>query len=128
LKVKGLAGIAGAALIVSGAALARTHTERIRFQRGKSTAVIENAVVRGDRDRYLLGARAGQSMSVRITSLERNAVFTVYRPGGQRALAGTEEGKDAVRWSGRLPATGDYEILVGGTRGNASYTLTVSIR
>lgn len=98
-------------------------TRRIRFARGRTTTVIENAVVRGERDRYLLRARAGQTLIVRITSLEDNAVFDVGAPGGRRSLA-----QEATDWTGKLPHSGDYVIVVGGTRGNAGYTLEVTVR
>lgn len=101
--------------------------KRIKFARGKTSAVVSNSVVRGDRDTYIIGARQGQKMSVTITSLEKNAVFQIQTPDGS-FLAGADEGDDAMRWSGSLPMSGDYEIIVGGTRGNASYKLTVGIR
>jgi hypothetical protein len=65
-------------------------------------------------------------MTVTITSTEQNAVFTLYGPHGQ-ALEGAAEGQDAIRWSGALPSTGDYIVSVGSTRGNAMYTLNVTI-
>ncbi len=98
------------------------RTMRIRFARGRSTKVIEDAVVRGTRDRYLLRARAGQTLIVRITSLEDNAVFDIHAPG-RRTLA-----EETTDWSGELPRSGDYVIVVGGTRGNASYRLEVTVR
>ena len=115
------------ALTVVPSATARTFTERVRFARGRSSTTIKNAVVRGDRDRYLVGAKAGQRMTVRIRSVEQNAVFQIQGPNG-RFLRGAEEGQDATRWSGKLPAAGNYAIVVGGTRGNATYTLDVAIR
>jgi hypothetical protein len=87
--------------------------------------VIKDAVVRGTRDRYILGARAGQTLIVHITSLENNAVFDIYARGGKRVLDGAQETTD---WTGELPRSGDYVIEVGGTRGNATYTLEVTIR
>lgn len=102
-------------------------TRRVRFPRGRTTAVLKGAVVRGTRDRYILGARGGQTMIVHITSRERNAVFQIYAPDGS-ALEGAEDGQDATDWTGELPRSGDYEIVVGGTRGNATYTLEVTIR
>jgi hypothetical protein len=98
------------------------RTMRIRFARGRSTKVIEDAVVRATRDRYLLRARAGQTLIVRITSLEDNAVFDIYAPG-RRTLA-----QETTDWTGELPRSGDYVISVGGTRGNASYRLEVTVR
>lgn len=99
------------------------RTRRVRFARGRTTKVINDAVVRATRDRYILGARGGQTLIVHITSLENNAVFDIYAPGGRRVLA-----QEATDWTGELPRSGDYVISVGGTRGNATYTLEVTIR
>lgn len=101
------------------------RTRRVRFARGRTTTVIKDAVVRGTRDRYILGARAGQTLIVHITSLEDNAVFDIYARGGKQVLDGAQEATD---WTGELPRSGDYVIEVGGTRGNATYTLEVTIR
>lgn len=101
--------------------------QRVRFARGRTTAVLRGAVVRGTQDRYILGARAGQTMIVHITSREKNAVFTIVGPDAT-ALSGAEEGTDATDWTGELPLNGDYSIWVGPTRGNATYTLEVTIR
>lgn len=99
---------------------------RLEFAPGATSTTVEGSVERGARQSYILGARAGQQMQVSITALEENAVFTIYQPDGT-AIAGTEEGQDATNWAGTLPATGDYIISVGGTRGNATYTFVVSI-
>ena len=101
--------------------------QKIKFARGASTATVKGAVVRGDRDRYYLGASKGQTMSVKITSEEDNAVFQIYLPGEEKALKGAGDEDDATNWSGELPENGEYVIVVGGTRGNATYTLKVSI-
>jgi hypothetical protein len=102
--------------------------QKIRFAKGSSSTTISGAVIRGDRDRYYLGAKKGQTMSVRITSLEKNAVFQIFLPGEQEALSGAGEEDDAMKWSGELPEDAEYVIVVGGTRGNATYKLTVSIK
>jgi hypothetical protein len=102
--------------------------QKVRFARGSSSTTISGAVVRGDRDRYYVGANKGQTMSVKITSLEDNAVFQVFLPGEQEALSGAGEEDDATNWSGELPDDAEYVIVVGGTRGNATYKLTVSIK
>ncbi len=103
------------------------ETRRIRFAAGESSASVQGAVVGGDRDQYLLEARAGQWMTVDIAAVEANAVFAIHEPGGGRSLPGSGETDDANRWSGELPTSGDYTVSVGGTRGNATYTLYVSI-
>jgi len=66
-------------------------------------------------------------MIVHITSLEKNAVFYVVGPDGG-ALAGAEDGADVSDWKGALPTSGDYSIVVSPTRGNATYTLEITIR
>ena len=68
-------------------------------------------------------------------------MFQIYAPGAQadrrdygveivgaKALPGAGEGEDAKNWSGILPDTGAYLVVVGPTYGNATYTLRVSIR
>lgn len=95
-------------------------------------------MIRGEQDFYSLGAKGGQKMTVTISALERNAAFQIYAPGAAvtrdaegylevagKALPGADG--DTTRWTGRLPASGTYLIQVGGTRGNATYALTVSI-
>ena len=101
--------------------------QRVKFARGRTTAVLKGAVIRAESDRYILGARTGQTMIVHITSLEKNAVFRITTPDGGE-LPGAEEGTDANDWSGELPSNGNYSIWVSPTRGNATYTLEVTIR
>ncbi|WP_159297744.1 hypothetical protein [Microcystis aeruginosa] len=95
---------------------------QIRFAPGTNSATVNQSVVRGSRDIYLLRANQGQRMDVKITSLENNAVFDVIAPNGE--ILKTE----ATQSSLKLPATGNYEIIVGGTRGNATYKLNVKIQ
>ena len=66
-------------------------------------------------------------MVVHITSVENNAVFTILGPDAT-PLEGAEEGADATDWSGELPMSGDFSIWVSPSRGNATYTLEVTIR
>ncbi|HYF54924.1 MAG TPA: hypothetical protein VEA41_11760 [Salinarimonas sp.] len=127
-------------LALAGPAAAQEPPTPIRFARGASSAVLEGAVIRGERALYGLEARAGQRLAVRVASPERNAVVQIYEPGARRrveegvlevegrALPGAGEGEDARAWSGALPRSGTYLLVVGGTRGNASYRLEVSVR
>jgi hypothetical protein len=102
--------------------------KKVHFAKGTSSTTIKGGVIRGDRDRYYIGAKAGQTMTVKITSLEKNAVFQIYFHGEEESLPGAADGDDATNWSGELPIDNEYVIVVGGTRGNASYTLTISIK
>lgn len=101
-------------------------TKTVRFAKGRSSASYRGAVIRGESDTYVLGASAGQQMSVSISSVEANAVFQIEGPNGY--LRGAEPGTDRTSWSGQLPASGRYRVIVGPTRGNATYSITFSIR
>jgi hypothetical protein len=123
--------------LLAAPASAGVRTKTLRFAPGASSGTASDAVLRGDRDHYNVGARKGQRMTVGITSVERNAVFQIYRPGWKldgdgfpagTCLKGAGEGEDATSWSGTLPASGSYLVVVGGTRGNAAYKLTVGIK
>ncbi len=114
--------------------------KEIQFPRGSTSAVIEESVIRGEQDFYYLTTKAGQTMKVVISSLEKNAVFAIYKPGytiaidkdGLTEIKGESlpragEADDAMAWQGKLPVSGKYLIVVGGTRGNATYKLNVRI-
>ena len=101
--------------------------KRVKFARGKSSAVLSNSVIRGDEDTYIVGAKAGQKMSVKVSSVERNAVFFIEKPGGGY-LENAGEGDGHTVWRGTLPSDGDYKIIVVAYRGNASYKLSVTIK
>ncbi|MEL6232388.1 MAG: hypothetical protein AAFR24_20985 [Cyanobacteria bacterium J06627_3] len=98
------------------------HTQRVEFLPGKSAAIVSNSVIRGERDVYLLGANGGQQMDVSVKALENNAVFDVISPSGYILS------RETVSESFFLPHTGDYQVIVGGTRGNATYELTIGIQ
>src|SRR5437879_9905495 len=77
---------------------------RIRFARGRTTAVERGSVHRGMSHDYLLKAGAGQTMSVHLAA-GGGVCFDLYTPGLADSLA--QCSKD---WSGDLPRSGDYRI------------------
>jgi hypothetical protein len=112
----------------------------IFFATGSTRGTVGGHVQRGARHLYSLKASAGQIMTVTITAPDDNAVFQIYEPGVQvardadgllqftgNALAHAADSDDATRWSGRLPRTGTYMVVVGSTRGNARYSVDVKI-
>ncbi len=113
----------------------------VNFAKGGNSTLLEGSVVRGESDQYFLTGKAGQKMAVSISAVEKNAAFVIYQPGYKAgkdadgileikgaALPGAGEGEDATAWKGVLPSSGKYLILVGGTRGNATYKLHITIR
>jgi hypothetical protein len=115
-------------LIIVGGVVAQRGTSivtRIRFPRGRTTAVERGSVHRGMSHDYLLKARAGQTMTVHLAA--RGGVsLDVLIPGGTDALA-----QGARDWSGELPQSGDYRInVLPDTTAERSipYTLEVTVR
>jgi hypothetical protein len=117
--------IAALSLLTVFAEAQTGKTKRVRFAPGKSSIVLKGAIVRGTEDRYIVPAKKGQTMSVKITSIEKNANFTVYFAGEQESLEGSEE---ATNWAGKLSDDNNYVIIVGSARGNATYTLTIAVK
>lgn len=115
-------------LIVTVTALAQHGTSivtRIKFARGRTTAIEKGSVHRGMSHDYLLKAGAGQNMSVHLAATG-GVCFDLYTPGLSDQLASCS--KD---WSGDLPNSGDYRINVlpdTTTERNIAYTLEVTVR
>jgi hypothetical protein len=65
-------------------------------------------------------------MTLHLTSAKKNAVFGLYAPG-MDLVAGAQTVSD---WSGELPKTGDYEIIVfpEDERTNTTFTLEITVR
>jgi hypothetical protein len=99
--------------------------KRIKFARGRTTAVEKGSVRRGVSHDYLLKASAGQTMTVHLAA--RGGVnFSIFSPGFKEMLA--DGAKD---WSGELPRSGDYRInVLPDTTHERSipYTLEVTVR
>jgi len=113
-------------VLFSAVAFAKGVKQNVVFPKGETGTVLSGTVLRGDRDTYILYAKKGQSMTVEIASTEDNAVFTIYTPSGG-TLPNAGESDDATNWDSTLPSNGKYKIEVGGTKGNAEYSLTIQI-
>ncbi|MFN4143524.1 hypothetical protein [Aestuariivirga sp.] len=106
-----LAAISGAA----GGALADTvHRERVSFAEGSSGTQLSGTVKGRDTREYMVGAAAGQHMTVKLTSASASVYFNVFapgrKPGMDEALFIGDTGGDT--FDGTLPASGDYLIQV----------------
>jgi hypothetical protein len=99
------------------------RARRIEFASGASAATVSGSVVRGDRAIYAIRGDRGQTMAVTIDSNQEQgeALFDVISPNGEILTSGSATFRQA------LPQSGDYRIIVGGSRGNASFNMTVSI-
>ena len=106
------------ALLLSNV-FAQNDGTRIKFASGKSSATVTGTVAKGGPDFYLVGAKAGQQMTVKVTGKVSFGIDT----GGERLTA--DDGN--TNWSNALPAGGDFKIKVFSRGGTQGYTLTISI-
>ena len=125
-----LAGAIAATVAVSAAAANRE--ERVRFARGASSAELRGEVRGYDYVDYLIGARAGQRLSVSLTRASGNAFFLIRAPGSDDNLFDGSSAGD--RFETTLPKTGDYRVRVLMMRAFArrnersAYRLRIAIR
>ena len=96
-------------------------SRRVQFKRGTSSTTFQGSVTPALSETYLVGARAGQVMTVKLTAPNKSVTFLVSSPTTNLI------GDNARDWTGTLPESGDYMIIVqAGSR--ASYSITISIK
>jgi hypothetical protein len=98
---------------------------RISFRSGATSARLQGNVGAHTTVTYLARARADQTMTVTITALTDDVLLTIYGLDDGQPLVRAASG--ATSWSGTLPATQDYVIMVVGTDAARRYTLDVEI-
>lgn len=98
-------------------------SRRVQFQRGASSTTLHGKVSIALPDTYLIGARAGQTMSIQLTAPRQSVRFMVMSSKTTTLLA------DNTRsWTGTLPETGDYHIIVDADAKGGTYSMTISIK
>ncbi|MBY8824994.1 hypothetical protein [Sphingomonas colocasiae] len=113
-------------------AQAPIRSERVQFARGASAKAIK-AAIKGDQIvDYMVGVRAGQTMTVSLKTGNASNYFNITAPGAEAALfIGSTSGNSH---SFRVPSSGDYAVRVylmrNAARRNetAGYTLTISVK
>jgi hypothetical protein len=107
--------------------------KRVKFPPGRTTVILKGKTTGGPSESggmnpisYVLRARRGQQMILHLTSAKKNAVFGLYAPG----MDLVEGAQNMMDWSGRLPKSGDYEIIVfpQDEMTDTTFTLEVTIR
>ncbi|HEV2903504.1 MAG TPA: hypothetical protein VGW32_00575 [Pyrinomonadaceae bacterium] len=112
---KPLLGLLVIMALVGTYSISAQTTRRVRFARGASSATVSGQVEGYDYIDYIVGAKAGQPMSVRLT--ESSVVeFVIRLPDGQNLGM---EATGVREWSGELPESGDYSIRVLMSRADA---------
>lgn len=96
---------------------------RVQFKRGASSATLQGKVSIALPDTYLVGARAGQVMTVALTAPRKSVRFLVSSPTTRSLVA-----DNARTWTGTLPEDGDYTIIVEADERGGTYTMTITIK
>ena len=139
----GLLAAVALALVAGPARTAGLPVPRpIEFLRGTSAAAVHGGIARGAVAYYRFGAAQWQWAEANVTSVEDNAVVTVYAPGwrlvpgdGGAAVEGDVVpsmvfGRDdsSHHWAALLYESGEHLLAVGSLRGGAEYDLELAIR
>jgi len=96
---------------------------RLQFRRGTSESTVQGKVSIALPDTYLVRARAGQMMTVKLTAPRKAVRFLVMSPSTRSLVA-----DNARDWTGVLGETGDYTIIIDSDARNSVYSMTVSIK
>ncbi len=117
------------ALSVPVAAQSPVQSKRVQFAPGKSSATITGTLKGEQTIDYLVGAKAGQTLSVSFKTSNPSGYFNVLPPTGDTAIfIGSSDGNS---FTGKLPASGDTRVRVYLMRNAArrnegtNYTLTI---
>lgn len=98
-------------------------SRRVQFPRGLSSTIVSGKVSPGYGDTYIVGARTGQRMTVRLTRAGRSISFMVISPGARQSLIDR-----AKTWTGVLPESGEYHVLVEADERGGTYTMSIAVR
>lgn len=116
-------------LVSAGTLLAAQHgyrvTKRIALKKGQIATVVKGAIPNTlEGHEYVLRARQGQTLTVRLSSTRKDINFSIWAPNGE--MVGEET--SVRKWSGELAESGDYRIVINTeSDGVARYSLEVQI-
>jgi len=135
MYLRSLITVVAAALVATLPASAdETRTKVVKFERGKSSAVLTGKITGRESVIYKLNAREGQFLKVSLRPDKQSADYNIYIPGrgpGDEALFTSATG--GREYLGQLYKTGDHSISVflnraAARRGEtAKFDLVISI-
>jgi hypothetical protein len=115
-------------LFSANEAMAQTKV-RVRFAKGANSATVKGRVSGYNYVDYIVGAKAGQTMSVAAQSKSNFLQFVIF----DQNMENVEGASGVTDWNGELASSGNYTIRVllpraeARRKGTANYNLTISI-
>ncbi len=114
-------------------------TKRVTFPKGKTTVSYRGKLTReyASYDSYVLRAKKGQTITVKLTTADRDASFSIYEtkqlgPDEDTILPNNETLRS---FTGKLPITSEYSVQVYGVSSiddqdasGAAYIIEISLR
>lgn len=100
----------------------QVSTQRVRFPEGQTATLLANSIGPGQVQRYVVNARQGQIITVKITQASGPVTFDVSFPGGEPIA----DAEGVLYWNSYLPLGGDYSVDVR-SGSAADFTLDVQI-
>lgn len=107
----------------------RTITKKVVFAKGKTSTVIRGTAQAYTYYAYTVSARKNQFIVVDLNSPKENVYLTVFEPGALEPMNASPE-EDVSSFSGDLPKTGTYKIMVftKADAGASPFTMRISIK
>jgi hypothetical protein len=124
-----LTTIAAALFLCGALSAAAQHgyrvEKRIAFKRGEVAATVKGTIPNTlEGHEYIFRGRKGQTLMVILTSAKKDIGFSIMTPAGEML----DEETALRKWSGELPSTGDYHLIINTSlKGAARYTLKIQI-
>jgi len=108
--------------------------KRVVFPRGRGVATYRGKLPqRYDYDAYILPAKTGRFITVKLISADPDAYFAIYEtkvlgPDEDTILANDRR---SVQWTGQIPVNGEYSVQVYDAGNNrlerGAYTIEIAI-
>jgi hypothetical protein len=126
-------------LVFSPEVIGQQVEKRVVFAKGKTSATYSGKLPKAyaDYDAYILKAKKGQTITVKLTSDDPNASFAIYEtenlgPSEDQIVA---QDPKVRTFSGKLPITSEYAVQIYGVNSfeqgdgsGATYTIEISVK
>lgn len=100
--------------------------QRVHLARGAHDATLQGQVSQNEAILHLIGAKAGQTMTV---TLDGDDAKTSFELSGPKDSSGQAKASSETEWTGTLPDNRDYKIFVFAQhRVKAPFTLKIALK